>query len=188
MGNIQKIWQRDRQEERMHGEELDEMDQRILDVIRDHARMTYREIGEAVGISRVSVKSRMSAMEEAGIIRGYRTELGTGAGTAGIRFELDIEAEPEHLREICDYLAGEKMIRKLWVLTGSSHLQAHGTAGNQKMLDYLVRSILRGLSGVRNVRCHTILTVLMDRDGGVDYGDQEHKHMEGREGEQGNPE
>jgi len=57
----------------MHIEGLDETDNRILDVIEKNARLTYKEIGDRVGISRVSVKARMQAMEEKGIIRGYET-------------------------------------------------------------------------------------------------------------------
>ena len=52
---------------------MDESDRKILDLIRDNARMSFSEIGSAVGISRVSVKKRMTAMEEAGIIKGYHT-------------------------------------------------------------------------------------------------------------------
>ena len=51
---------------------MDETDRKILDILRENARMSFSEIGSAVGISRVSVKKRMTAMEEAGIIRGYR--------------------------------------------------------------------------------------------------------------------
>lgn len=51
---------------------MDESDRKILDLLRENARMSYSEIGNAVGISRVSVKKRITAMEEAGIIRAYR--------------------------------------------------------------------------------------------------------------------
>lgn len=54
-------------------EGLDELDNRILDIIKDNARMTYKEIGDRVGISRVSVKTRMDSMQEKGIIRGFQT-------------------------------------------------------------------------------------------------------------------
>ena len=35
----------------MHIEGLDELDNRILDVIRENARLTYKEIGDAVGFT-----------------------------------------------------------------------------------------------------------------------------------------
>ena len=54
----------------MHIEGLDDLDNKILEIIKDNARLTYKEIGEQVGISRVSVKTRMDALQEKGIIKG----------------------------------------------------------------------------------------------------------------------
>ena len=47
------------------------IDNRILNVIKDNARLTYKEIGEQVGISRVSVKTRMDALQEKGREPGW---------------------------------------------------------------------------------------------------------------------
>lgn len=55
----------------------DEKDCNILSIIRENARLSYSEIGEKVGLSRVSVKKRMSDMQEEGIIRGYRALIDT---------------------------------------------------------------------------------------------------------------
>ena len=52
---------------------MDKIDHAILDLIKDNARMSYSEIGNAVGLSRVAVKKRMDVMETSGVIRGYKT-------------------------------------------------------------------------------------------------------------------
>ena len=64
---------------------MDETDRKILDILRENARMSFSEIGSSVGISRVSVKKRMTAMEEAGIIRGYRAVINEEQVRKGIR-------------------------------------------------------------------------------------------------------
>ena len=46
----------------MHIEGLDELDNKILETIKDNARLSYSEIGERVGVSRVCVKNRMAAL------------------------------------------------------------------------------------------------------------------------------
>ena len=48
---------------------LDEKDEKILNLLRGNARMSWQEIGEAVGISRVAARKRVRKLEEAGIIR-----------------------------------------------------------------------------------------------------------------------
>ena len=57
----------------MNIEGLDKLDHAILETIRENARMSYSDIGDRVGLSRVAVKNRMEAMEKAGVIKGYQT-------------------------------------------------------------------------------------------------------------------
>ena len=52
---------------------LDELDQKILQLLIQNARMSYSEIGQQVGISRVAVKMRVQALEKKGIIEEYTT-------------------------------------------------------------------------------------------------------------------
>ena len=47
---------------------LDELDQKILQLLIENARYSYSEIGERIGVSRVAVKSHINALEEQGII------------------------------------------------------------------------------------------------------------------------
>ena len=52
---------------------LDQLDQQILRLLIQNARMSYSEIGQQVGISRVAVKMRVQALEKKGIIEEYTT-------------------------------------------------------------------------------------------------------------------
>ena len=52
---------------------LDQTDQALLALLIENARLSYSELGEQVGLSRVSVKARVQAMEEKGIIEEYTT-------------------------------------------------------------------------------------------------------------------
>ena len=45
---------------------MDEVDQKIVQLLIKNARMSYSDIGQQVGISRVAVKSRIKALEEKG--------------------------------------------------------------------------------------------------------------------------
>ena len=53
---------------------MDETDEKILELIRYNARMSYQEIADNVELSRVAVKKRVQKLEEAGIIRQYGEE------------------------------------------------------------------------------------------------------------------
>ena len=47
---------------------MDEVDQKIVQLLIKNARMSYSEIGQQVGISRVAVKQRDQSLERRGII------------------------------------------------------------------------------------------------------------------------
>ena len=163
----------------MQIEGLDELDNKILEIIKDNARLTYKEIGERVGISRVSVKTRMDAMQEKGIIRGFQTVIDPTAVPEGIRFFLDVETSPEYYEEVVEFLAASKMIRQIFSLSGECRIHAVGFANNVRNLEHFSNTIYRSRSGVRRLACRTVLSTLMDIDGGVEYERyQKHDHLE----------
>ena len=54
---------------------LDEIGWHILRELNENARISFAELGRRVGLSVPAVTERVRRMEDAGIIRGYRTEL-----------------------------------------------------------------------------------------------------------------
>ncbi len=153
----------------MQIEGIDELDNKILEIIKDNARLTYKEIGGQAGISRVSVKTRMDALQEKGIIRGYKTVIDPTSVPEGTRFFLDVECVPEHYEDTAEYLAANKMIRQIYSVSGECRIHAVGFANNTGNLEYFVKTIFRSQLGVRSIGCHTVLATIMDRDGGVEY-------------------
>ena len=52
--------------------ELDDLNQRLLDLLQENGRLSYRELGEQIGLSAPAVAERVRKLEEAGVIKGYR--------------------------------------------------------------------------------------------------------------------
>ena len=50
--------------------EIDETTKIILRLLKDNGRMSFTELGEQLGLSRVAVKKRVEKLEEQGVIRG----------------------------------------------------------------------------------------------------------------------
>lgn len=70
---------------------LDQIDNRIIELLKENARLSYSEVGKVVGLSRVTVKRRIEQMEKSGIIRGYHAVIDPEATVKGIHFTLDLE-------------------------------------------------------------------------------------------------
>ncbi len=163
----------------MHIAGLDEIDNRILALIRDDARMSFSDIAKVVGVSRVSVKTRMKAMEEKGIIGGYKTVICQQQVPNTIHFTLDLETAPESYTKLMDEVGSSKLIRQVYCTTGDCRLHAVGFAPNQAELNRFANYLYNSLGGVRRLSCQTILSVRKDLDGGVEYEQcQKYEHME----------
>ena len=73
---------------------LDELDKKIVELLINNARVSYSEIGEKVGISRVAVKMRVHSLEKRGIIEEYTTVINpqkiSGAVSAILKLKLSL--------------------------------------------------------------------------------------------------
>ena len=52
---------------------MDNTDERILDIMKGDARISFQELGDKLGISRVAAMKRVRKLEQEGIIRQYNT-------------------------------------------------------------------------------------------------------------------
>lgn len=166
----------------MYMDGLDEIDNRIVSILKENARMNLTEIGEQVGLSRVAVKKRMEAMEEKGVIRGYHAVIDASKAVEGTKFFLDVEVYPQDFEDFLKKLSKVKCVREIYTVSGDARIHAVGYASNQRELTGLVDSLYRTGGGVRRLSCHTVLSTIKDVDGGIEYVQyQESEHLEGRQ-------
>ena len=139
---------------------MDQINQRILELIRENARMSYSDIGKAVGISRVSAKKRMDAMEESGVIRGYRAVIDEEKVLEGIRYTNDIEVIPEHYREVVKVLRADRKLEEIYSTTGECRIHCIGRSANPTTMDAHVNYLFNHTKGIRKISWHILLSDL----------------------------
>jgi len=152
---------------------MDESDRKILDLLRDNARMSLSEIGSAVGISRVSVKKRMTAMEEAGIIKGYRAIIDEEQIRKGIRYTIDIEAIPEEYAEVVKVLQKDRELEEIYSTTGECRIHCFGRSVNPSTLEAHVNYLFNHTKGIRKIGWHILMSDLKAGKESVDGAETE---------------
>ena len=50
---------------------MEDLDRRIVDLLRTDGRMSYTDLGKAMGLSTSAVHQRVRRLEERGVIKGY---------------------------------------------------------------------------------------------------------------------
>lgn len=150
--------------------ELDEKDNKILNVIEDNARLTYSEIGERVGLSRVAVKARMDVLESKGVICGYKTVINQKAlPEAGTRFVLVVEVHPGYFENILELLSCERLIKEVHIMSGNDRIMAEGISLYNANVNQLINRLYRSTKGIKALSCNTILSTVKDEAAGISY-------------------
>jgi Lrp/AsnC family transcriptional regulator, leucine-responsive regulatory protein len=96
-------------------------DARNLELIRllqEDPRMGLSEMARRVGMSAPSVKERLTRLEEAGVIRGYRLELDPGALGWPITAYVRIRPMPGQLNKIAALAASLPQVAECHRITG----------------------------------------------------------------------
>ena len=99
---------------------LDEIDNKILNLLYGDARMTYSDIAEEVGLTRTAVKNRITSLEEKGIIRGYHADINPTDLPESIPFYAYIETKPEEYERVTERLKKEPIVSLLFHTSGNN--------------------------------------------------------------------
>ncbi len=152
---------------------MDPVNQKILELIRNNARMSYSDIGKSVGISRVSVKDRIDMMEKSGTIRGYRTVIDDDSRKEGILYTLDIEAVPEEYAEVVRTLRADKELKRIYSTTGECRIHCVGVSLNQETSKAHVKYLFNHLKGIRRMSWNYLISDLRQAEEGVGDGTED---------------
>ena len=144
---------------------LDEMDQKILTLLIHNARLSYSEIGERVGLSRVAVKMRIRALEERGVIEEYTAIINPQKINGAVSCYFEIELSPEHFQQAVDQLTASDTVTQIYRVTGRYRLHVHAVAAGQAELELFLQEPLDSLPGVLQLTCNTILSRIKDIKG-----------------------
>ena len=144
---------------------LDDLDQKIIKCLNQNARMSYSEIGQQVGISRVAVKMRVQALEKRGIIEEYTTIINPQKISGAISCYFEIETLPDTLEDVISILEKNDTVTQIYRVTGKSRLHVHAVSPSQEELEQLLHGTMDHLPGVLECSTNIILSRVKDIKG-----------------------
>ena len=144
---------------------LDELDQQIVKLLIRNARMSYSEIGQKIGISRVAVRSRVQALEQSGIIEEYTTVINPQKISGAISCYFEIETVPDTLPEVAALLEQNDTVTQIYRVTGKSKLHVHAVASSSEEMEELMYGTMDKLPGVVECSCNMIFSRIKDIKG-----------------------
>ena len=146
-------------------EGLDALDQKIVQLLIKNARISYSDIGQEVGISRVAVKARIQALEQRGIIEEYTTIINPQKISGAVSCYFEIETLPDTLADVTEILKQNEIITQVYRVTGKNKLHVHAVAASSEEMEKLIREVIDPLPGVVSCGCNIILSRIKDIKG-----------------------
>jgi len=100
------------------GMNLDDVDRRILRELQKDGRASFRDISSRIDVSTPTVSSRVQAMLDVGLIRGYSTVL--DADMLGqVSVALTLETKHADLDKVVEKIKDEEIVRQIYILSDS---------------------------------------------------------------------
>lgn len=100
---------------------LDELDRRLLDLLRDNGRLTNQELADLVGLSPSQCSRRRIALEQAGLILGYHAHLSPQAEGTPVIGMVEVRLShhgAEAVKHFNHFVQHETAVRDVFKLTG----------------------------------------------------------------------
>jgi DNA-binding Lrp family transcriptional regulator len=98
---------------------VDQLDRRILNILRRDARTPYTEIAEQVGTSEGTVRNRVERLQEDGVIERFTVATRTGNVKAMIEVGVAVDVDTTAVSE---YVAAWGAVDFVWLVSGEEDI------------------------------------------------------------------
>lgn len=123
-----------RKGEDMH---LDEINRRIIELLKADARLPLKTLAAEVGLARSSVRERIDRMEKAGIIRGYHADIAPEAMGAALQAHLLVRLTKTPARDTVSRIIHLPGVAACASLTGDTDLIVSVSVADTEALNRL---------------------------------------------------
>ena len=143
--------------------QIDDIDQRIVALLREDARRSFQNIGAQVSLSAPAVKRRVDRLEADGILRGYAAQVDPArfGWTTHAIVALYCEGRMA-AHEIRESVGGHPEVAAAYTVAGEASAVLHVRARDTQHLEAALENI-RDTPGVRRTQTQIVLSTLFER-------------------------
>ncbi|MFW6108852.1 MAG: Lrp/AsnC family transcriptional regulator [archaeon] len=136
---------------------IDEIDEKILDLLEENSRMTYVEIADLVGLSEGAVRNRIHGLLEDGVIKRFTIEKSVNHGVRALTM---IAVEPS----IPTYEVSKKVnqlggVERIYEVTGVYDIVMVSSGNNIESINHVIEDI-RKIEGVEKTNTIIVLRTI----------------------------
>lgn len=107
---------------------LDNIDRKLLELLKQDARMSYVELGAKVGLSEAAVRRRIKKLQEEGVIKKFTVEIEVGQGASALTLVSVMPSMPTS--EVSAKIKNLPGVQKVYEITGQYDIAVLITGSN----------------------------------------------------------
>jgi len=141
--------------------EFDETDTKILKNLLVDARSSARQLAYKLGLSTVTVLTRIKKLEQKKIITGYTTRLNHQILGYDLVAVIEIKTANGKMLEIESKIAENENVCAVYDITGKADILVIGKFKNRDELSHFVKN-LSAIHNVENTETHIVLNTIKE--------------------------
>ncbi len=147
---------------------IDKVDRKILNVLREDSRLSFRHIAKRVGVSVVTVINRMERMRKGGVIKRYSTIIDYDKLGFDVPVIIEINTRQGKAQHVMDMLVKEPSVLAIYDVTGDVEVEILAKFKNRTALNNFIKRIQ---TYPEILRTHTrlILTIVKEEACGIKF-------------------
>ncbi len=140
---------------------MDEIDEKILKNLLVDARLSARQLSLKLGLSTVTVLSRIKKLEKAKIIKGYTSVLNHEKLGYDLTAVIEIIAKKDKLVQVEDELSGIENVCAVYDVTGNTDTLIIAKFKGREDLSKFIKN-LSVISNVESTITHVVLNTVKE--------------------------
>ena len=141
--------------------ELDDIDSKILGILVEDGRRSFREVARRAGVTTPTVQARVKRMMEEGLIRKISPILDVSKFKQGLVFHLYLRVNPAEIEKIAQKLEKNSEVRGIYLTTGENNLTLRVVVDSLEQLQRLTETLDREF-GVKQNSSQMVVRIFKD--------------------------
>lgn len=144
---------------------FDEFDRKILQILQTEGRLSNTELAERIGLSPTPCLRRVKALEQAGVIKGYRAMLDPGELGLGLTVLVGIKVDghrDENARAIQEALLAMPEVISCHLVSGETDFLLQVFVPDLKSYEQFLLGTLLKLPMVKDIRSNVVIRTIKE--------------------------
>lgn len=135
---------------------IDDLDHQILKILEEDSRISYRQLGQKLGIEESTARKRVVRLKEKGVIERFTIDVNDSTLGRTITTFITVYPSLKHADDVISQVVGLDEVIESYNLSGRCGVFLKATFGDMKALNAFISKI-RGITGI--VGIHTCISL-----------------------------